>query len=308
MRVLSFIQKVVKGEIRLSEVPDIVWTKLRLDLGLPRYSRHYHEKLYAKWGDPFHHEASTFEHTKFRRMLEILPQANFAKILEIGCSVGVFTELLAPRGADILAVDISDGAIRRAKARCQKQPHVRFHQLDLVTGQLMGTFDLVVCSGVLPYLNEIPNRDSICRRLVGWMADGAYLVLVNDARTAGLWPFSQRPQLELVEERRFWDYKQEPCPLEGHETEYVVSLFHKETGQGVVHPSRSWVPMVAQRLDSGVDPKVGGPLSARLWAALIRPPGVGDVRRVVLPLYRKAHSLLGGVESSGLVLLELSTN
>lgn len=228
MGVLSFVRKVVKGQVGLTRVPDIVWTEFRMKLGLPRYSKSHFERLYARLGDPFHYETSGFEHKKYRRMLEILPQNHFAKILEIGCSVGVFTELLAPYGADVLAVDISNQAIGRARRRCWNEHHVRFRQLDVVTGQLEETFDLTVCSGVLPYLNEMPNQGNIFRRIAGWMADGAYLVSVNDAGTAELWPFSQYRGLKLVEERWFLDYKPDPGPLEGHECKYVISLLRKE--------------------------------------------------------------------------------
>jgi len=227
--ILSFVRKVAMKDIGLSEVPDRVLRPLRLRLGLAPYSRRHFENLYANLGDPWRYETSTFEHTKYRRTLEILPRDHFAKILETGCSVGVFTELVAPYGDDILAVDISKVAIQRARQRCQSQRHVRFHQMDLMRGVLEETFDLVLCSDVLPYLNDITNKDHICNKIIGWMAEGGYLVLANAAWIAENWPFSQYSQLRLIEERRFsdYDYKQEPGPLEA-KTEYVIGLFRKE--------------------------------------------------------------------------------
>ena len=43
--------------------------------------------------------------------------APLGRVLEIGCSVGTFTEALAPRCSDLLAIDISKRAVERAAER-----------------------------------------------------------------------------------------------------------------------------------------------------------------------------------------------
>src|SRR5262245_6217012 len=45
-------------------------------------------------------------------------------VLELGCGTGMFTEMFATSGADIIAVDISDDLLARARAR--DLPNVRF--------------------------------------------------------------------------------------------------------------------------------------------------------------------------------------
>src|SRR5271163_2243361 len=41
-------------------------------------------------------------------------------VLELGCGIGIFTELLAGSGAHILGIDISEDLLRRADGRCRQ--------------------------------------------------------------------------------------------------------------------------------------------------------------------------------------------
>lgn len=40
-------------------------------------------------------------------------------VVEVGCGSGVVTQLLAERGAEVIAVDISDAAVNETKSRCR---------------------------------------------------------------------------------------------------------------------------------------------------------------------------------------------
>jgi hypothetical protein len=51
-------------------------------------------------------------------------------VVEIGCSYGVCTALLAKRAALVVAVDKSAEALKSAEQRCSGAGNVRFHQLD----------------------------------------------------------------------------------------------------------------------------------------------------------------------------------
>ncbi|MBB6376737.1 SAM-dependent methyltransferase [Pseudonocardia eucalypti] len=66
----------------------------------------------------------------------------------------MFTELLATRCEELVAVDTSALAVRRARRRLAGHPHVRVRRSTLPEEMPGGRFDLVVCSEVLYYWNR----------------------------------------------------------------------------------------------------------------------------------------------------------
>ena len=68
-------------------------------------------------------------------------------VLEIGCSYGGATALLASRAKSVIAVDISSDALKRAALTCASHTNVRFEQVDVVE-DLARLLDDAVASGV----------------------------------------------------------------------------------------------------------------------------------------------------------------
>ena len=58
-------------------------------------------------GDPFGFDRNPEEQLKYARTLEVCGDGTFGRVLELGCAVGTFTELLARRARDVLALDVS---------------------------------------------------------------------------------------------------------------------------------------------------------------------------------------------------------
>jgi predicted TPR repeat methyltransferase len=65
------------------------------------------------------------ERRKFAATLDRCGPGPFDRALELGCSVGTFTELLAPRCRSLLAVDVSQRAVDRTRARLSSATWVR---------------------------------------------------------------------------------------------------------------------------------------------------------------------------------------
>ena len=126
-------------------------------------SRSYFEKLYAASNDPWNFSASDYERQKYEATLAAMGTGH-RRALEIGCSIGVFTRLLAERCSRLVAVDIADGALRQARRRCADQPHVEFRRLALPGAMPSGQFNLVVLSEV-GYYWTLSDLD----RFAGWL-------------------------------------------------------------------------------------------------------------------------------------------
>jgi cyclopropane fatty-acyl-phospholipid synthase-like methyltransferase len=111
------------------------------------------ERLYQANPDPWGFETSTYEREKFAHTLLVLGEARFHSGLEVGCSIGVLTRLLADRCERLLGIDLVEAPLTDARARCADLPHVRFERMGVPTAWPKGRFDLIVLSEVLYFLS-----------------------------------------------------------------------------------------------------------------------------------------------------------
>lgn len=138
----------------------------------------YFEQLYREKGDPWEFASSPYEQAKYRHSLQALPKENYANALEIGCSIGVLTRLLADRCSALLAVDVSQTALAEAAERCADAPNVTFARLQFPQDPVEGGFDLIVLSEVIYYwdLTDLAHAaETLCRVL----EPGGDLLLVH---------------------------------------------------------------------------------------------------------------------------------
>lgn len=124
------------------------------ELGLPRVPAEHFERLYARSADPWGYLTSDYEREKYAATLAALPAGTFARALEVGCSIGVFTQLLAPRCAHLSAIDFAPRALAIARERLAQVANVQLLRASFPDQVPAGNWDLVVCSEVLYYLDE----------------------------------------------------------------------------------------------------------------------------------------------------------
>ncbi len=115
-------------------------------------SRRWLEDFYATTYDPFGFDSNPYEQGKFDDTLTALGTGDFDRALEVGCAVGTFTERLAPRCRELVAIDVAQAAVDRTTERLQGHEHVLVQRMDFPDQMPTGPFDLVVCSDVLYYL------------------------------------------------------------------------------------------------------------------------------------------------------------
>ncbi|MCM3697325.1 PIG-L family deacetylase [Microbacterium oleivorans] len=109
----------------------------------------FFDDFYRRNGDdPWGFESRWYEQRKRAITLASVPRERYASALELGCSTGVVTELLADRCDAVLAVDIADAPLAIARRRLGDREDVRLERLALPGEWPVGTFDLVVLSEV----------------------------------------------------------------------------------------------------------------------------------------------------------------
>ena len=84
----------------------------------------------------------------------LLNGQRYARVLEIGCGTGAFTQHLAHLADYVLALDISSTAIEQARALRSDCPMVHFRQANVMEYdvQAEGPWDLIVISDIMCYL------------------------------------------------------------------------------------------------------------------------------------------------------------
>lgn len=173
----------------VAEAPAPRATDTQTPAGVPD-DRHAFEKLFSKGADPWKY-TSPYEQTKYNQTLALLPRLHDADVIEIGCAEGHFTRQLAPHVARLIATDISELALARAAHHCAGLENIDYHRLDVVTDDLPGPVDLVVCSEVLYYTGGTEALDSVAAKLAAALKPGGYLltahafVVADDASATG---------------------------------------------------------------------------------------------------------------------------
>lgn len=151
-------------------------------------SEHWHEYFDETFADsdPWSYETSEYERTKYARQIRVADDHldDVDRILELGCSEGVHSDLLleAFPEATLLGVSLSEQEVERARERVSER--ARFVAADATeyVHELSESFDLVVWSETMYYMGDVTSVpemydlvETVCSRLT---ADGV-LVAAN---------------------------------------------------------------------------------------------------------------------------------
>ncbi len=136
------------------------------------------EARYRANPDPWGYTSSDYERRKYQATLDACGEGPFVAALELGGSIGVFSELLAPRCERLTTIDAAPTAVAAARRRLADLP-----QVDVILGVIpdalpIRRFDLVVASEILYYLTASELARTV-GRLESVMVAGARLVATH---------------------------------------------------------------------------------------------------------------------------------
>lgn len=138
----------------------------------------YFEALYAADPDPWRFRSSDYEAAKYAATLAALERPRYGHALEVGCSIGVLTKLLAARCDSLLAIDGSARAVAAARRHCGALPGLTLAQREVPRQWPRARYDLILFSEVLYYLDE-PDLARIATLARRDVAPGGEVLLVH---------------------------------------------------------------------------------------------------------------------------------
>jgi 2-polyprenyl-3-methyl-5-hydroxy-6-metoxy-1,4-benzoquinol methylase len=114
------------------------------------------ERLHLENPDPWQYYSSAYERQKYERTLActIKWRSASGSALEIGCSVGAFSQMLAEHFIKVTAVDVSREALHAARDHNHAKTNIHFVRADLRSLDLGTQFDVIICAEVLYYIME----------------------------------------------------------------------------------------------------------------------------------------------------------
>lgn len=153
-------------------------------------ARRFFDDLWSD-SDPWDLEDSEFDQRRYARQLALLDGRRYQRVLEIGCGAGAFTRMLAPLCTELVAIDVAEHAIERARAARDAEAGIEYRVANVMDIDLAreGGWDLVVLTETAYYLGWLyPMFD------VGWLAHslhratraGGRLLLANS-----IWPAAE---------------------------------------------------------------------------------------------------------------------
>ncbi len=138
----------------------------------------YFDDVYAAKDDPWDFTTSEYEAAKYAATLQSLPRETYANAFEIGCSIGVLTEKLARRCEKLFAVDVSEKALEKARARCENLPNVAFKKMSVPQEFPDEKFDLILISEVGYYLSENDWQTAL-NKIFAHLTEQAQIALIH---------------------------------------------------------------------------------------------------------------------------------
>jgi 2-polyprenyl-3-methyl-5-hydroxy-6-metoxy-1,4-benzoquinol methylase len=176
---LQLVGKVLLGKLPPRALWWVVANKFNniLETGNQQYE---FELLYLEHPDPWKYLCSVYERGKYDHALACTLKWRRASdyVLEIGCSIGVFSKMLAVHFNQVTAIDVSSEALRAAAYYNRSSGNIRFVQGDLRSVKPDRQYDVIICGEILYYITQ-KHAQRVCEQLNKFLAPHGVIVTVT---------------------------------------------------------------------------------------------------------------------------------
>lgn len=208
-----------------------IWKLARLLAGKGCTAADFDPVYGAAADDAWNYSKNPFEKARFDIVTRTLSDVPTTKVLEVGCAEGHLTRRMAGHASDLLACDIVNEAIDRARTNCRDLRNVRFLRMDVRTGWPGEMFDLLVYSDVLYFFSKKEVRQVIGDS-ARYVNDGGHLLFANEWHSRYRWFTHPSFIMEQLHESEHWkcisthDYS-----YPGHDRSVTVGLFRRTSNR-----------------------------------------------------------------------------
>ena len=141
-------------------------------------SEKYFDEVYGANTDPWNFETSDYEKAKYAVTIDALIKPYYQNVFEIGCSIGVLSEMLVKRCAKLLAVDAAAAPLVQARQRLKKYPDVQIEKMTVPGDFGEEMYDLILISEVAYYLNDA-GLETLRKKTMKQLSKGGHLLMVH---------------------------------------------------------------------------------------------------------------------------------
>jgi protein-L-isoaspartate O-methyltransferase len=131
----------------------------------------FFEAMYQRNADPWNFASKPEELLRYAAIISTLAGRRYRRAFEPGCSVGVLTDALAGICDEVVARDLSETAVERARHRTAGMPGVSIQVGSLTEGLPPGSFDLLVLSEIGYYFTP-RDWNALLDRLIAPLEPG----------------------------------------------------------------------------------------------------------------------------------------
>jgi len=135
-------------------------------------------RMYTANPDPWGFLTDPYEHAKYEESIKVLQGRRYVAGLEVGCSIGVLTQRLAPLCETLFGIDVVAEALGSAAARCAAQNWVSFQRMQVPEEWPAKHFDLIVLSEMLYFLSAT-DIERCAEHVKTSLLPGGAVLLVN---------------------------------------------------------------------------------------------------------------------------------
>lgn len=138
------------------------------------------ERLYLETPDPWNYQTSAYEGRKYEYVLACALKWKSASgsALEVGCSVGVFSRMLAEHFDGVTGIDISREALAAASRYNRDARNACFVHSDLQSFDAHQQYDVIFCAEILYYIAQ-KDVEIVCGQLEKYLSARGIIVLVT---------------------------------------------------------------------------------------------------------------------------------
>lgn len=106
--------------------------------------------------------------------LKVVPRS--ARVLDIGCGAGIWTEVLAKKFDSVLGLEQSSSMVAAARRRLTSYPHVEIVEGNVQQDLPPGPYDLIFLGGLCMYLNDL-DVVALLQSLESRLAEAGSIIL-----------------------------------------------------------------------------------------------------------------------------------